>query len=221
MAPGAKRPATRRTRTGGATVHPNGARAKQLPLPPPFAPLVPGSEPLRLLTIGHSNHDAERFRDLLLQHDVRVLVDVRSAPYSRYAPHFGRESLAVLLDDAHIRYLWYGDSLGGRPDEPACYRDGIVKPGNVDYTVMAQQPWYQEGLQRLMMTAASGTTAIMCSEEDPRRCHRHRLIERTLSGRGVLVEHIRGDGRLETILAEEPAPREAPNPQLTLAGFNA
>jgi uncharacterized protein (DUF488 family) len=221
MAPRTKTQKRRKAGSRGGTVHPNGSCAKQLPLPPPFAPFVPIGEPLRVLTLGHSNQDPERFLDLLRQHMVQTLVDVRSAPYSRYAPHFGRETLAALLVDAHITYLWYGDSLGGRPDDPVCYRDGVVKPGNVDYAAMARQPWYHEGLQRLLTTAASGTTAIMCSEEDPRRCHRHRLIELSLREYDVGVEHIRGDGRLETILAEEPAPREAPNPQLTLEGFNA
>jgi uncharacterized protein (DUF488 family) len=220
MAPRPKTQKTRRTKSRGNTVHPNGTPAKQLPLPPPFAPGIAASEPLRILTIGHSNHDPGLFLDLLQQHNLRTLVDVRSAPYSRYAPHFNRRELDALLADANIAYVWAGDALGGRPDDPACYRHGVVKPGNVNYTVMARQPWYQEGLQRLMTTAACGTTAIMCSEEDPRRCHRHRLIERTLREHGVNVEHIRGDGRLETIDPDEADLAKAPSPQLSLAGLH-
>jgi uncharacterized protein (DUF488 family) len=40
--------------------------------------------------------------------------------------------------------------------------------------------------------------ALMCSEEDPRECHRHLLISRVLQARGIAVVHIRGDGTLTT-----------------------
>ena len=48
-------------------------------------------------TIGHSNHPIERFLDLLKAGGVRLLVDVRSMPYSRRFPQFGRERLAKSL----------------------------------------------------------------------------------------------------------------------------
>jgi uncharacterized protein (DUF488 family) len=46
----------------------------------------------------------------------------------------------------------------------------------------------------------------MCSEENPAICHRHLLVTRVISDRGVDVLHIRGDGRLET--EDEIAPKE-------------
>jgi uncharacterized protein (DUF488 family) len=62
---------------------------------------------------------------------------------------------------------------------------------------------------------------MMCSEEDPRRCHRHRLIEPSLRERGAAVRHIRGDGTLETIDADKREEEATPSPQLVLAGFEA
>jgi uncharacterized protein (DUF488 family) len=48
----------------------------------------------------------------------------------------------------------------------------------------------------------------MCGEEDPSRCHRRKLIARTLIQRSITVEHIRGDGKLhneeDLLLAEKP-----------------
>jgi uncharacterized protein (DUF488 family) len=52
----------------------------------------------------------------------------------------------------------------------------------------------------------------MCAEEDPLRCHRRRLVTRTLVHRGVRVEHIRGSGAVET--EAQVAARE--DPQLRL-----
>ena len=42
----------------------------------------------------------------------------------------------------------------------------------------------------------------MCSEEDPRRCHRHHLIARSLLELGIEVGHIRRDGTVEPATAE-------------------
>ncbi len=207
------------------TLHPLEQPAKQLPLPWPFFVEVvedqqaPSDPLLTVFTIGHSNHESDVFLALLRQHRLETLVDIRSTPYSRYAPHFGQDVLHALLDNAGIRYVWAGEALGGRPDDPACYRDGIVRKGNVDYHARAQQQSYQDGVQRLLEHAAGGPVVMMCSEEDPRRCHRHHLIESTLRDRGVMVLHIRRDGLLESIDPVESAPSAPPSPQLTLPGI--
>lgn len=220
-------PQPRRTKGGVApivdTVHADEHRARQLALPWPFSRDLDAdhqernAQPLpAIFTIGHSNLDTETFLALLRQHELATLVDVRSAPYSRYAPHFNRGALNALLHDEGIRYVWAGTTLGGRPHDPACYRDGVVRKGNIDYRAMARQGWYRDGVRQLLENAADAPTVVMCSEEDPRRCHRHHLIEQTLRERGVCVLHIRRDGILETIDASEVVPAESPIAQLAL-----
>jgi uncharacterized protein (DUF488 family) len=172
-----------------------------------------------MLTIGHSNQEAEAFLSLLRLPGVRCVVDVRSAPYSRYAPQFNRGALRARLEAAGLRYVWAGDVLGGRPDDPICYRDGVIRPGNLDYEAVARQAWYQQGIEQLLKEMADGPTVVMCSEEDPRRCHRHRLIEPSLRELGVTVLHIRGDGALETIAPGEGEGDEVSTAQLALAGL--
>ena len=56
-------------------------------------------------TIGHSSHAVELFSQLLVEHGVQVLVDVRSAPYSRYAPQFDHDVLPRSLHKTGIKYL--------------------------------------------------------------------------------------------------------------------
>ena len=54
------------------------------------------SEERRLvLTIGHSNHPLGRFLALLVQREVKALVDIRRFPGSRKHPHFNRDNLAA------------------------------------------------------------------------------------------------------------------------------
>jgi len=147
-----------------------------------------------VFTIGHSSHPAEVFTALLTKHAMQVLVDVRSAPYSRYAPQFDRELLQRALDDAGIRYLFLGRELGGRPDNQAYY-DG---DGHVVYSRMTADPAFVSGIERLERGMSELRLALMCGEEDPAHCHRRLLVARVLIERGHEVVHIRGDGRLES-----------------------
>lgn len=149
---------------------------------------------MRLYSIGHSNHSLEIFLGLLRQEDVHVLVDVRSSPYSRFAPHFNREELKPQLRSAGIQYLFMGDLLGGRPDGDEFYDAA----GHVLYDEVAATSWFQEGIQRLSRGAASHRVAMMCSEEDPTDCHRRLLVARVLGEHGFEVLHIRRDGSVVT-----------------------
>jgi uncharacterized protein (DUF488 family) len=57
-----------------------------------------------------------------------------------------------------------------------------------------QKDFFLEGIGRLKRLAATQTTSVMCSEEDPASCHRHHLIGRYLMEKGLEVIHIRGNG---------------------------
>jgi uncharacterized protein (DUF488 family) len=181
------------------------------------------AESLVVYTIGHSNHPADHFLELLSRHQIQAVIDVRTSPYSHYTPHFTGKALQPLLRQHSIEYLFAGEVLGGRPSDAALYKAGVVPEGKgnylklVDYSAIARQEWFQRGIQRLLDIAGTRATAVMCSEEDPQRCHRHHLIEGSLRKRGATVLHIRKDGSLETIDPKETS--DASSPQLALLGF--
>lgn len=152
------------------------------------------SEGLRLFSIGHSNHPAEGFADLLKKHDIGVLVDVRSHPYSRYAPQFDTSGLKNLLAKAGVKYLYLGRELGGRPEGDDYYD----ADGHVLYARLATSPLFLEGIDRVQKGAQTYRVAVMCAEEHPLNCHRRLLIGRVLRERGIALDHIRGDGTLQT-----------------------
>lgn len=144
-------------------------------------------------TIGHSNHPIERFIALLRQHGIATLVDVRSRPYSRWAPQFQKEALSRSLAAVPLAYVFLGQELGGRPEGAEFYD----AEGHVDYERRAGAAEFRAGIDRLVAIARQGS-AIMCAEEDPIRCHRRLLVTPALQRSGVTVEHIRGDGRVQT-----------------------
>ncbi len=147
-----------------------------------------------IYSVGHSNQPRDAFIALLQRHGIQSLVDVRSAPYSRYVPHFNRPELEYVVERAGMRYLYLGDELGGRPPGDEFYDD----EGYVLYYRAARAPFFLHGLERLTDEGALYRTAVMCSEEDPTNCHRRLLIARVLEERGVSVLHIRGDDRIQT-----------------------
>ena len=64
-------------------------------------------------TIGHSTRPIEAFIELLHAHDIQVLVDVRTIPYSRRNPQFNTDALAERLAAGGLRYT-HLPTLGGR-----------------------------------------------------------------------------------------------------------
>ncbi len=137
-------------------------------------------------TIGHG---AGSFTDLehrIAPHEISILVDVRSQPYSRHAPDFTKRDLEALSDEAGVGYRWMGATLGGKPDH------GPVGPDRAGF---------DESIEELIELAESTPTLILCAELEPGACHRSTLIGAALDRRGVEVLHILGDG---TIRHHEP-----------------
>jgi uncharacterized protein (DUF488 family) len=144
-----------------------------------------------LLTIGHSNHTLEHFLDLLDRHDVEVVADVRSRPYSRFVPHFSKPRLERLLAEAGIGYRYLGAELGGKPatGEPAA--------GAADYASRVRQPDFRAGVEQLLTVARQQRLAMLCRERDPLDCHRLHLICRYVKPLVGEIGHILADGALE------------------------
>ncbi len=148
---------------------------------------------MSVFTIGHSNHSAKKFAGLLKEHGIEILVDTRSRPYSRHAPHFNARDLEARLSDAGIGYLFLGKELGGWPEGEEFYD----AKGRVDYALVERSRPFLAGLQRLEKEIQTRKVALLCSEEDPAGCHRRLLIGRVLNERRVVVRHIRGDGSIQ------------------------
>jgi len=147
-----------------------------------------------VFTVGHSNHSAEKFIRLLKVHGIGTVVDVRSHPYSGHAPHFNARALEATLTKDGIGYLFFGGQLGGRPESQEFYD----AKGRVDYALVACSRPFLDGLGRLEEEIRARTVALLCSEENPERCHRRLLVGRALENRGITLHHIRGGGSIQT-----------------------
>jgi uncharacterized protein (DUF488 family) len=169
---------------------------------------------LRVYTIGHSN---VTFADLLAKlqkFNIEVVVDVRSAPYSKFNPQFNHENLKLSVKDTGtLKYLYLGRELGGVPKDESFYDEF----GHTLYWKIAETEGFKSGIQRLLNGISQYRVALMCGEENPTSCHRRLLLSRVLRENGVEVLHIRGNGFAQT---EEELDEEngVANKQMSLFG---
>lgn len=103
-----------------------------------------------IFTIGYGRHTAAQVIELV-QHLDAVLIDVRSLPSSR-KPGFSKSALANALGE---HYYWAGDLLGGRL--PCARQEGI-------------------DLLRQFDEHETHHCVLMCAEDAPGTCHRHKMI---------------------------------------------
>jgi len=147
----------------------------------------------KIYTIGHSNHEIETFINLLKTTKIDMIVDVRSAPFSKMYPHFNRDTLESVLKDNKIGYLFLGDLIGGRSRNRSDYENGQVV-----YSRLASKDDYQATIKRVLDGSAKFQIALMCSEKEPLDCHRTLLVSQSLNDLGVEVAHIHADGKIES-----------------------
>ncbi len=143
----------------------------------------------RLYTIGHSTHTLEELLALLGAYTIQLLVDVRTIPRSRAHPQFSSSFFSDALRAVGIDYR-HLQALGGlrhpaHGSPNTGWRNASFR-GFADYMAT---PAFQAGLAELEELAGRHTTAIMCAEALPWRCHRS-LIADALTIAGWQVYHI-------------------------------
>lgn len=145
---------------------------------------------LRLYTIGHSNIEPGEFIKRVKQFNIEVLVDVRSKPYSRYAPYFNKDKIEHLCKSNGIKYLFLGNLLGGKPED-----DSVTDKGTkINYELLTEKDYFLSGIDRLLDLTNKYRICLMCSEAQPDECHRSLLLGQVLEKRGIEVLHILPDG---------------------------
>lgn len=145
-----------------------------------------------VFTIGYAQLSAVQFLRLLDTNGINAICDVRSSPQSRSNPDFGQQKLKTLLNHHGIKYVPLCAELGARPADPKVYVDGCVS-----YKRLAETDYFERGIERVVSGAQRFNVALMCAERDPVTCHRSILVSRKLVERGVEVEHLWDDGRVE------------------------
>ncbi|MDE2776006.1 MAG: DUF488 domain-containing protein [Chloroflexota bacterium] len=145
-----------------------------------------------IFTIGYGGRETDEFIALLNEYEIDTLVDVRSQPYSRFAPDFSKERLSAILSRNGIQYEFMGKSLGGRPADSHCYTYSPQRKKKLlDAKKCESRDFYQRGISQLKRALSIGRRiVIMCSELEPHECHRGYVLGKTLDSDEIAVTHI-------------------------------
>lgn len=130
----------------------------------------------KVYTIGYDARDWDDFIKIILTNNIRVIVDVRRFPQSKFV-RYSKMVLEKILPMYNVSYYWLGKLLGG-------FRGNYIK--------YMRTKEYQRGielLQEIIRSITNGYVALMCRERIPWRCHR-RFIASTLLEKGFEVYHI-------------------------------
>src|SRR5436190_18196038 len=94
-----------------------------------------------IYSIGYGSRTMPEFISTLKAHQIESVLDVRSAPYSKFKPEFTKQLLEHELQREGLRYVFLGDLLGGQPADSTCYADG-----KVDYERVRGKAFFVQGL---------------------------------------------------------------------------
>lgn len=162
-----------------------------------------------ILTAGYGNRGFAPFIELMKQHGVTHLVDVRSVPQSSYWVDFRRERLAEIVPPTGLKYIYMGDTLGGVPNSPVLCKD----PAAVDIHPLFHDPTFRLGLRKLIEASSveGRVICLMCGCLRPHKCHRSRLIAEALVSEGVEVFHLdeKGQPVRHAVVVEESTDPQA------------
>ena len=97
--------------------------------------------------IGSENDVMSRILDCADLYNIDVIVDVRSAPYSRYVKQFNKENLEGKLKNSGISYIYMGNKLGARYNNP----DLLYPNGTVNYGKVKRTNRFNEGIKTVIV----------------------------------------------------------------------
>jgi len=143
-----------------------------------------------LFTTGYSGHDTESFVDLLREHEISLVIDVRRNPVSR-KKGFSRTALSEHLREKGLEYQHVAD-LGVPQPLRNALRDGTC--GLAAYlrrfrTYVVRQA---ELLDTVYNWAIHERCCLLCVEACSDECHRSVIADEvvTRNGRKVKIVHI-------------------------------
>jgi uncharacterized protein (DUF488 family) len=130
------------------------------------------AEQADFFTVGYTGRKTDEIIELLKEHQVQTLVDIRQNPISMYRPELSKNNLAKLLAENGMFYS-HAPQLG----VPRDIRAKAIETGS--RTVI--WTWYDTTVVPEFLNLHSflngfeHPVALMCTEIDPHECHRHRL----------------------------------------------
>jgi uncharacterized protein (DUF488 family) len=143
----------------------------------------------RIFTIGHSTRKINEFLDILNSYKLKLLIDIRTVPKSRFNPQFGGQKLKTFLNKNGIDYIHMSGLGGFRKTAKNSVNKGWRNSAFRGFADYMQTGEFKKNLKKLISKSKRKRLVIMCAEAVPWRCHRS-LISDALLVQGYKVEDI-------------------------------
>ena len=138
---------------------------------------------MKLYTIGYGGRQRDEFIDLVRQHDIRTVVDVRLRPDRASMGIWVKaktsdKGIEKWLKDAGIEYL------------------SLIELGNLFLEFTDWQDRYRQLLEQAgslligRLVGLSEPYCLLCAEKRVAECHRFQIAEYLARTRGVQVHHL-------------------------------
>lgn len=141
-----------------------------------------------LVSIGYEGRTVDQLLNLLGEHGVATLVDVRLTPLSR-KPGLSKTKLSATAQTCGIRYV-HLPALGNPKDNRESFRSGRADIGCINFSQLLAKPDAIAALDQLEAFARDELTAVLCFEREHSQCHRQVIVEEVyerLGSRGALI----------------------------------
>jgi uncharacterized protein (DUF488 family) len=141
-----------------------------------------------LVSIGYEGRTVSDLLAQLLEHDVRVLVDVRLTPLSR-RPALSKTKLSEALAAVGIGYVHHR-ALGNPKDNRVGLRAGESE-SRERYGEVLDSAAATDALAHVCELLDGGVVALLCFEHEHAECHRDIVVRHLLKARpDALVRHV-------------------------------
>lgn len=141
----------------------------------------------KIYTIGYSGFVIDDFIKILKKHEISVVIDVRSNPYSQYHLEYNKENLKKRLKQNRIHYINYFLEFGARQSDKKYYS----KEGYLDFELFSKSENFLKGIKKIENSMKKNyVIVLMCAEKDPIICHRAIMISKIFSEKGYRVIHL-------------------------------
>ncbi|NEB04259.1 DUF488 family protein [Streptomyces sp. SID13726] len=126
-------------------------------------------------SVGYEGRDIDSFVACVREAQIDAVVDVRLTPISR-KPGFSKTRLREALHGAGIDYV-HLRALGNPKDNRAPFWEGRLEEGRARFRSLLVAEEAEAELTQLAGLVGTSRVAVLCFEQDARRCHRTVVLD--------------------------------------------
>jgi uncharacterized protein (DUF488 family) len=125
---------------------------------------------IKLFTVGFAGKNAEEFFTLLKSKDVKRIIDIRRSNTSQLAGYTKKEDLRYFLRT--IDAIDYVHMLELAPSEELFKKNKNKEYKKEEFELLLREEIKERNIKEILKREDLENACLLCSEKDPKECHR-------------------------------------------------